>query len=132
MRLVYRLWPLLFAAPALLLAAGADTVNERLPVRKAELEAHWRVDCATSWRELEAAVDTTPGGYTCQLPDGLSHRIKLCAYIYQPPGSPATHRCPDYQGALSRLEPPGPEDPCPRLATFLQQQSDCLPRLPDP
>lgn len=119
---------LLFAIPGLLLAAQSDTVNERIPVRKAELEAHWQIDCAASWSELRSAVGA---GEECMLSADLHRQLKLCAYIYQAPGAPPAQNCPDYRGAINRLEPTEQGAPCPELATFLRKQNDCTSASPD-
>ena len=37
----------------------SDTVNERLPVSRVELEAHWQVDCSAAWAELEQLAGAT-------------------------------------------------------------------------
>lgn len=92
---------LLFAAAPLLLAdSNSNAVNERIPVRKKEMEVHWNVDCATSWAtftELRRATSKE----NCTLPSELRRDLQLCAFIYQPPGEPSSHVGPDYLGAIS-------------------------------
>jgi hypothetical protein len=79
---------------------NSNAVNERLPVRKAEMETHWQVDCARSWaNKLE--LRGKPGARGCILPPDLLRQLQLCAFIYQPPGGQAGHTGPDYRGAFA-------------------------------
>lgn len=79
---------------------GSDAVNERLPVRKAEMETHWQVDCARSWANKVELRDM-PGAQGCILPLDLQRQLQLCAFIYQPPGEQAAHAGPDYRAAFA-------------------------------
>ena len=45
----------LLFAPAAYAASVSDAVNERIPVSSAALEAHWQVDCASSWARFSDA-----------------------------------------------------------------------------
>ena len=86
------------------LHAGPDSnaVNERLPVRKAEMEAHWQVDCAHSWaRKVE--LGDMAGAQRCVLPPDLQRQLQLCAFIYQPPGEQVAHAGPDYRAAFADI-----------------------------
>ena len=92
---------LLAVAPMLLADSNSNAVNERIPVRKQEIEAHWKLDCASSWA---AAIELRrpPHHENCSLPADLQRQLQLCAFIYQPPGEQATHTGPDYLAAISR------------------------------
>ena len=80
--------------------SGSNAVNERLPVRKAEMEAHWKVDCARSWAN-KTQLRGMPGAQDCILPQDLQRQLQLCAFIYQPPGENAAHAGPDYRAAFA-------------------------------
>jgi hypothetical protein len=86
-------------------ASDSDTVNERFSATGAEREAHWQVDCASAWQKLSG----TPSGEesSCGVSPELRHQIQLCAFIYQPPGKPATAQCRDFAGVLVLLEKTG-------------------------
>ncbi len=90
---------------ALAAAVSADgnsnTVNERITVTPAEMESHWQVDCANSWiRAIE--LREKAGSPECALPPGLQRELKLCAFIYQPPGQQLAQSGPDYQSAVAQ------------------------------
>lgn len=98
MILLFRLVLLLTASLALA-DSDSSAVNERIPVRKEQVEAHWKVDCAGSWASLlELRVEA--GQYGCILPVYLQRQLQLCAFIYQPPGESFVHAGPDYQSAI--------------------------------
>ena len=90
------------AAAALSANGSSDAVNERIHVTPAEMEAHWQVDCANSWAR---AIELHPkaGSPDCALPAGVLRELKLCAFIYQPPGQQLTHTGPDYQSASAQV-----------------------------
>ncbi|MBE9537773.1 MAG: hypothetical protein IMF06_01760 [Proteobacteria bacterium] len=90
-------------APLVLADSSSNAVNERLPVRKAEMEAHWRVDCAGSWAAYIALREKS-AGEACILPPELRHQLQLCVFIYQAPGEVFRHTGPDYQGAVSSVD----------------------------
>jgi len=77
-----------------------NAVNERLPVSKAEMEVHWRVNCREVWARLHEirGQGTT---HECVLPVDLQNQLTLCAFIYQPPGEELPYSGPDYQSAIS-------------------------------
>ena len=109
----------------LTLADGnADAVNERIPVAGAELEAHWKVDCSATLDSLQAQVQAShvPG---CTIATDLRRDIQLCAFIYQPPGSPARHRCPDYQQIAKQLGPGGQPGSCAELGPSVLPLLNC-------
>ncbi len=87
---------------------NADTVNERIPVSRQQLEAHWQVDCAATWQSVLTVVED---GDDCRLPAALSRQLQLCAFIYQAPGNSHAN-CPDFRGALQS----GGDDNCRQLA----------------
>ncbi len=126
--------------PALLLlctynslaGSRSDTVNERIPVRTAELEAHWKIDCASAWRDLTdtiASPETARGlsGEYCNTSDELRRTLELCAHIYQPPGETSTQHCPDYRGISELLSPRQDQSKCAHLKLYIENQKDCLP-----
>jgi len=108
---------LFLAIPAVLADSSSSTVNERLPVRKAEMEAHWKVDCAGSWANLTELLGRSREG-ACSIPPGLHREMKLCSFIYQPPGEEMGHFCPDYRGAYLYLEQASRGNRCPVPADF--------------
>ena len=87
---------------------SSDAVNERLPVRKAEMETHWQVDCARSWAN-KVELRGKPGARGCILPPDLQRQLQLCAFIYQPPGEQVVHAGPDYRAAFAD---PGTKGDC--------------------
>ncbi len=91
---------LLAAAPLLQAGGNSDTANERIPVKKVQMEAHWKVDCALSWAKL-IERRALPGQESCVLPPALQQQLQLCAYIYQPPGEQFSHAGRDYQAAAN-------------------------------
>jgi hypothetical protein len=127
-----KLCPLILLTP---LCAGStpssDTVNERIPVSPAELEAHWRVDCKSLSINLASFIARQGGGEGCYLEPSLHQQLQLCAFIYQPPGESISHTCPDYQGALDTLERATVDTRCPQLGKFMNQGKPCAPDLPE-
>ena len=93
------LYCLLLLAPVAFAADDSNAVNERIPVTKLEMERHWQVDCTASWGQLKQVAQIHQGAQGCELASGLLRQLQLCAFIYQPPGSPAAGACPDYQSA---------------------------------
>jgi len=89
---------LLLPAPLVLADSSSNAVNERIPVRKAEMEVHWKVDCAGSWATFVELRDRA-AGEACTMPAELQRQLQLCAFIYQPPGEEVTHSYPDYRAA---------------------------------
>jgi hypothetical protein len=116
---------LLLSLAASLAASESDTVNERIPVSQAELEAHWHVDCAKVSDFLARAVSGSMAGEACGLRPELRRRLQLCTFIYQAPGSNSDHICPDYRGALEVLERAGPADDCAAFEILLHTLEDC-------
>ncbi len=86
------------AAGVVCAEGSSNAVNERIPVSPKEMEAHWQVDCAHSWaRTVDLRARAVP--LECAIPADLLRELKLCAFIYQPPGQQFTHFVPDYQSA---------------------------------
>lgn len=110
----------LFATVAV--AAGNDTVNERIPVTAAELQDHWRVDCGLVWQELSSETDSTAATAApislCGLSADTRRKIQLCAFIYQPPGEQRSQQCRDFAAVLSFI-------------TDNEALADCSSSLPD-
>lgn len=94
---------LLLSLPALA-EQGGDMVNERISASDAELEAHWQVDCTAAWSRLQLAAAQQATSDRCEFSTALVRDIKLCAFIYQPPGGDATHRCPDFERISRQLD----------------------------
>ena len=103
---------------------SADAVNERIPVSRAEMEAHWQVDCAAAWEYLLTTVRQSPDKDNCGIADQLRQEIQLCAFIYQAPGGDPRHDCPDYRGVSKHLNEAEKSGKCPAL---IQQKADCRP-----
>ena len=89
----------LIIAPSAWAAGPSDTLNERIPVSRLELEAHWQVDCQKSWNSFIAFASAFKNQGECVMPVKLQRQIQLCAFIYQPPGETAHSTCRDFDGA---------------------------------
>ena len=99
------LLPMVFAAnPASLVAEQGDIANERIPVRKIELERHWQVDCSKTWARLIESVPATGIQAYCGVAPDLARNLQLCVFIYQPPGSTGGDSRPDYRSAYTALQ----------------------------
>lgn len=117
---------LFLSLPALALAGNdGDAVNERIPVDKVQLEAHWRVNCAAAWSRLQKVAAAHSTTDQCQIGADLAREIKLCAFIYQAPGDDSTHQCPDYRGISRQLEQSREMAGCPQLPTSIANQAGC-------
>jgi hypothetical protein len=114
---------LLLLAPVSLAAGGSDTVNERIPVSRVEMEAHWQVNCSASWGDLRAAMRIFDRGADCVVAAELQRNLQLCAFIHQPPGGTANSTCPDYQGAGRAA---GQGD-CHAINRLLEDSAQCRP-----
>jgi hypothetical protein len=116
-------------SPLSLAGDSADAVNERIPVNRAEMEAHWQVDCAAAWEQLLAAAAQSTkqpiNTDNCGIPDQLRREIQLCAFIYQAPGNSSQHRCPDYRSASKHLQQASKPAKCSNLLTSILQKMDC-------
>jgi hypothetical protein len=130
----------LLVAPAAYAASVSDAVNERVPVSRAALEAHWHVDCASSWARLSDAVSRAQAGVGCDIAVGLRDELELCAFIYQPPGTQGsegvTEACPDccspdYRAAVELLDFSGPVERCAALAKLSGARAPCPPPRPE-
>ncbi|MEZ5567590.1 MAG: hypothetical protein R3E54_04470 [Halioglobus sp.] len=98
-------------------------LNERLPASNAEREAHWQVDCTSTWGNVLAAADEQ----NCAAGDALRRELRLCAFIYQPPGEASDQECPDYQGAWEAIGSDAAllDAHCEQLRTFLAGLGRC-------
>jgi hypothetical protein len=122
--------PLLLLLPLVTFAdADTDAVNERLPVRKAELESHWQVDCLGSWSAVTEAFEQGPEPADCRPAPEQRRQLELCAFIYQPPGEISRHDCPDYRGLLRLLDATPARD-CDQLAGWFGTRTDCADNTP--
>jgi hypothetical protein len=117
--------PLLFLSALALAGDDGAAVNERIPVDRAELEAHWQVDCATAWTRLQAAAVRRPTQSHCGITPELVRDMKLCGFIYQAPGADSRHTCPDYRGVSQQLEKPGKLSDCPTLPASIANKMNC-------
>ena len=99
----------------------ANAVNERLHVTRAELEAHWQIDCQANWARINNHADSA----ACPPDEKLVQALQLCAFIYQPPGEEPAAVCPDYRGLLGHLEASPASGNCEKLAHWLSQQPTC-------
>ena len=117
--------PLLFSS-ALFADADSSAVNERIFVPKAELEAHWKVNCTGSWAGLVALLGET-SVEACAISPHLHRELRLCSFIYQSPGEESAHKCPDYRGATGILDSNAGDKACTALIMYLQQQTSCGP-----
>ena len=104
----------------------SNAVNERLPVTRAELEAHWQVDCQANW----AAIKNRRSSADCPPDAELLQALQLCAFIYQPPGEEPAAVCPDYRGLLQHLKTSPAPGNCDPLAHWLSQQPTCRDSTP--
>ena len=125
MAMVHKFCFLLLSAPAVYAAGLSDAVNERIPVTRAELEAHWHVDCEASWAQLVSAGVREHAGANCGIANGLRGELQLCAFIYQAPGDGKGEGCPDYLGAVKLLDSAGSGNSCAAVADFLGVQPAC-------
>jgi hypothetical protein len=117
--LILALAPLAAASPD----PDSDMVNERIPVSRVELEAHWGVDCRAAWAEVVRVV----AARDCSVLPALRDALRLCTFIYQPPGAAPGPGCPDYAGALRMIEQAAPPDRCLPVAEFTSLQVNCPP-----
>lgn len=81
-------------------ADESDAVNERIPVRDHEMELHWGLDCRATWNRLQELIRYN---HSCAAERGLIRDLKLCSFIYQPPGQRPAVDEPDYAAALAAL-----------------------------
>lgn len=104
---------------------SSDTVNERIPVRKAELEKHWQINCHDAWIDLQQALMQAPVD-GCSIPPRLHREFKLCSFIYQPPGTePVPDSCPNYRGISTVLQHNSSESECLSVQKFLENHDTC-------
>lgn len=122
---------LLVIVPMAHAASVSDAVNERIPVSRAALEAHWHLDCAAGWAKLAGAGARAPAAGPCGIASGLRDELERCAFIYQPPGGSAEAGCRDYRGAVDVLDSMGSGAICNRLVKFLAAQPHCPDTPPE-
>ena len=134
MTMVQKICCWLIFAPAAYAASVSDAVNERIPVSSAALEAHWQVDCASSWARFSDAGTQAQSGASCNIAVGLHNELELCAFIYQPPGTggseAVTDACSDccrrdYRAAVKLLDSAGPAELRAELAKFWLARRSC-------
>ena len=113
---------LVLVAPVAVAGDNSDAVNERIPVSRAEMEQHWQVDCSDSWKQLLRFARDYQSAQRCELALDTLRQLQLCAFIYQPPGSPAASACPDYRSAYDTA---GRGD-CVALGSLLESGASCL------
>ena len=98
-------------------------VNERIPVSRLELEAHWQVDCEQSWNDLIQFAIAFDDQGECVIPAKLQRQIQLCAFIYQPPGETAHSTCRDFDGARRAAI----QANCQAMTLLLEGSAECKP-----
>lgn len=116
----------LIIAPSAWAASSSDAVNERIPVSKLELEAHWEVDCEKAWNGFIALANAFKNQSECVIPPQLSHQMHLCAFIYQPPGETALPTCRDFTGARRAAV----QGSCRAVALLRDTSAKCEPSEP--
>ena len=114
---------LLLALLAVAQAPAPDLVNERLPVRRSELEAHWGVDCTAAWAELERLAGAGSG---CGAAPELQQALRLCAFVYQPSGELPVSTCRDFRAALAVIRRDTSAGTCRALTRLLTAREQCL------
>lgn len=123
-----RLFLVLFlVVPGGVAAPASDTINERIPVSRAELEAHWKVDCRATWSAVQALADGALAGKSCRIGPESRRILQLCVFIHQPPGGADTHTCPDYRAVLAAADAAGSTQGCAALANILRRNGSCQP-----
>ncbi len=90
---------LVLFTPGTLIADTSDTANERIPVTRAEMEIHWRLDCSANWKALAEVTSSSLKQGSCEVSPDLLRDLQLCEFIHQPPGSSRTGACPDFKTA---------------------------------
>ena len=113
----------LIIAPSVWAGGSSDAVNERIPVSKLELEAHWEVDCEKDWNGFIGLASAFKNQGECVIPPQLPHHMQLCAFIYQPPGETALNTCRDFEGA-QRAAVLGN---CQAMALLIEESKKCEP-----
>ncbi|MCB1677984.1 MAG: hypothetical protein KDI16_04805 [Halioglobus sp.] len=115
---------LLLANAWSLAGPGADTVNERIPVSKDQLEAHWELDCAGARADLQRTLAAERAD--CGVAEPLRRALRLCAFVHQPPGREPAPRCPDFDRLSGLLE----QRRCSAVGDLLQQRGNCTAGTP--
>ena len=90
---------LVLFTPGSLIADTSDTANERIPVTRADMEIHWRVECGANWETLIEVTASSLKTGSCEVSPDLLRNLQLCEFIHQPPGSSTTSACPDFKKA---------------------------------
>ena len=85
--------------PGTLIADSSDTANERIPVTRADMEIHWRVDCSANWGKLAEVTSSSLKNHGCEASSDLRRNLQLCEFIHQRPGSSPDSACPDFKKA---------------------------------
>jgi hypothetical protein len=116
---------LLLLSPLVLAGDNGDAVNERIPVTKIEMEAHWQLNCTEAWAQLRTATTDPAAAGNCGFSAELIREIRLCGFIYQAPGEQVRHRCPDYRSASSLLEQRSAATPCSQMLSAIGNLMDC-------
>ena len=70
---------------------SSDTINERIPSTMEQRESHWKIDCSALTAKLADKLYARDCASVTEL-----RKLRLCAYLYQPPGSTAISQCPDF------------------------------------
>jgi hypothetical protein len=119
----------LLFSPLVLAGDNGDAVNERIPVTKIEMEAHWQLDCTDAWAALRTATAHPVTSGNCGFSAELTREIRLCGFIYQAPGVQVRHRCPDYRSVSSLLEQSSASIQCSTVISSLRELMVCPPEM---
>ena len=91
---------------ALCAAAGAfgaasDLVNERIPVTRAEMEAHWHIDCSALLERYNRALRERFRGAPDEMLQDMAREATLCSFV---DAARREERCPDYSAISAVLQ----------------------------
>jgi hypothetical protein len=121
---------LLLLSPLALADNNSNAVNERIPVNAADMEAHWQVDCTSVRESLLLAATQASNQPDCGIPTKLRQDTRLCAFIYQAPGTKTQHKCPDYSRISEHLQQAIKLTQCARLFSDIREKLACKIKAP--
>jgi hypothetical protein len=121
---------LLLLAPLALADNNSNAVNERIPVNATDMEAHWQVDCTAARESLLLAATQAAHEPDCGVASKLRQDTRLCAFIYQAPGTTPQQECPDYSGVSEQLQQAIKPAQCTRLFSDIRAKLSCRTTSP--
>jgi hypothetical protein len=121
---------LLLLSPLALADNNSNAVNERIPVNAADMEAHWQVDCSNVRESLLLAAAQTSSEPDCGIAAKLRQDTRLCAFVYQAPGTKTQHKCPDYSGISEHLQRAIKPTQCTNLFSDIRAKLACRINTP--